>query len=214
MKNNSVLILGAGGHAKVLIDTLRTQKNISVLGILDTNPKLIGTKVLDIPVLGSEEEILAQYSPDTVQLINGMGSVGLPIQRAALFNKFKKSGYQFLTVIHPTAYVGAGVILGEGTQLLAGSIVQVGTEIGANVIVNTRAAIDHDCHIGDHVHVAPGVTCCGSVIVEQISHIGCGAVLMQGIKIGEQSLIAAGAVVIRDVSKGSKVAGVPAGVIG
>ncbi len=209
MKNKSVLIIGAGGHAKVLVDSLRT-KNISILGMLDVNPDLIGKEVLGIRVLGSEDNILKNYSPADVDLVNGMGSTGIPDQRKKIFLKFKELGYCFLNITHLTAYVGDDVIFGQGAQLMAGSIIQPGGRMGENVILNTRAAIDHDCYIGDHVHLAPGVICCGGVTIGHETHIGSGAVILQGITIGDNCIIAAGAVVTRNVHAATKVAGVPA----
>jgi sugar O-acyltransferase (sialic acid O-acetyltransferase NeuD family) len=207
---SSILILGGGGHAKVLLDCLLPDKKNSILGILEVDPQLVGKTVLGIPVIGCEEDILQNYSPSSVQLVNGVGSVCIAMQRKKIFDKFKKSGYSFVNVIHPTAYIGEDVFLGEGVQLMAGSIVQPGSRIGNNVIVNTQSTIDHDCAIGDDVHLAPGVICCGDVIIGNGTHVGCGAVLLQGVKIGEQCLIAAGAVVVHDINIKSKVAGIPA----
>src|SRR3990167_7590634 len=210
MKNISIYMLGAGGHTKVLLDCLRFQKNITVLGILDIDQKCIGHSILGVPVVGEEDEILKNHSPNAIQLVNGIGSTGLTAQREFIFNKFKNFGFQFFNVIHPTAYIGSDVILGEGVQLMASCIIQPGSRIGSNVIVNTNASIDHDCDIADHAHIAPGVICCGEVTIGYRAHIGSGAIVKQGITIGEQSLIAAGAVVIRDIISRSKVAGVPA----
>ena len=210
MNKISVFILGAGGHSKVLIDSLRFKEHIQILGVLDIDPQLMGKKILGVNVLGSEHEILKQYLPHSVQLVNGIGSVGPTVGREQIFQKFKSFGYSFLTIIHPTAYVGQEVILGEGVQLMAGSIVQPGSEIGDNVIINTNASVDHDSFIGNHVHLAPGVICCGSVKIDSGTHAGCGVVIRQGVHIGKNSFIAAGAVVVKDINVGSKVAGVPA----
>ena len=209
-KNISIFILGAGGHAKVLLDCLRFRNDINILGILDIDPKRVGHSILGIPVIGQEDDLLKNHSPDSVQLVNGIGSTGITNQRENIFKKFKKAGFLFFNVIHPTAYIGADVSLGEGVQLMAGCTIQPGSRIGNNVTVNTHAAIDHDCDIADHVHIAPGAICCGEVTIGQGTHLGCGAIVRQRITIGEQSLIAAGSVVIRDTISHSKVAGVPA----
>lgn len=203
-------IIGGGGHAKVLLDCLRFKNNIHVKGILDIDRGRVGHSILGITVLGHEDEILKKYTPGSIKLINGVGSIGLTTQREKIFNKFKEAGFHFLSVIHPTVYIGAEVSLGEGVQLMAGCTIQPGCSIGNNVIINTHAAIDHDSKIADHVHIAPGVTCCGEVSIGMGSHIGCGAVIRQGIQVGERSLIAAGSVVVHDIGSHSKVAGVPA----
>ncbi|EKD55008.1 MAG: hypothetical protein ACD_60C00028G0005 [uncultured bacterium] len=210
MKNISVLILGSGGHAKVLLDCLRHANHISVLGMLDNNPERVGQSIMQVPILGHEDDILQSHSPGDVQLVNGIGFLGQDRNRENIFLKFKQAGYQFLSVIHPTAYIGSDVLLGEGVQVMAGSTIQPGCCFGNNIIVNTHTSIDHDSYIEDHVHLAPGVTSCGNVQIHLGTHVGCGATLRQGVSIGARSLIAAGAVVVHDIQTGSKVAGVPA----
>lgn len=206
----NIFLLGAGGHAKVLLDCLLSNAEIKVLGILDNNPANFGKSVLSIPVMGSEDEILKNYSAHSIKLVNGIGSIGLTHVRESIFTKLKNRSYQFINVIHPMAYVGREVELGESVQIMAGSVIQAGCHIGNNVIVNTQASIDHDCDIQDHVHLAPGVICCGDVKIGKGTHVGTGAIILQGRKIADNCLIAAGAVVINDVSQGDKVAGVPA----
>lgn len=210
MNKLSIFILGAGGHAKVLLDCLSLNENITVLGILDLNHQLYGKSILGYPILGNEQDILKNYSSSSVKLVNGIGSVGLITQRENVFNKLKNAGYDFLNVIHPTSYIGQDVILGEGVQVIARSTIQPGCRIGDNVIINTHASIDHDCYIGSHVHLAPGVVCCGGVKIGNNTHVGSGAIILQGVNIGDNCLIAAGAVITRDIVSNSKVAGVPA----
>lgn len=210
MSEQPVLILGAGGHTKVLLDMLRHHVNIRVIGIFDIDASKMGEKIFNVPVVGFEDDIIKKFDPANVKLVNGIGSSKSVAAREKIFLKFKSEGYQFLTVIHPGAYIASTAIIGEGSQIFAGSIIQPDTKIGNNVIINTAASIDHDCVIGDHVHIAPGVVCCGNVYIEKRTHIGCGAVIRQNVHIGESSLIAAGAVVINDISHGKKAAGIPA----
>lgn len=204
-----VLLLGSGGHAKILIDCLHQLPDIEILGMLDTDPTRIGQQVLGEHVLGTEE-IIEKYSPEEVCLVNAIGSSSLPTSRQKLFTKFKLLGYSFLSVIHPAAIISKDISLGEGAQLMAGSIVQPGCAIGDNVILNTGASIDHDCQIGNHVHIAPGVVCSGSVIIGDCSHVGVGSVIIQNISIGAHCLVGAGAVVIKNFTDNSKIVGVPA----
>ena len=206
----SVLILGAGGHAKSVLDTLFHIKNVNIVGLIDMHEAKRGKSLLGVPVLGGEDLIFEKYSPKKIKLINALGSTDDTTKREHLFIKFKKAGFNFLSITHPFAYIGKEVSLGEGVQVMAGAVIQPGSTIGDNVIINTKASIDHDCHISHHVHIAPGATCCGYVRVEDGVHIGCGAIILQRIHIGARSLIAAGACVIRDVEPNSKVIGVPA----
>jgi len=204
-------VLGNGGHAKVLIDILLVN-HISNIGMTDSQPEKTGSKILGIPVIGSDD-ILAQYPPETIELANGIGTAGNPEKRIRIFQHLKEKGYRFPTVIHPSAIIAMDVVIGEGTQIMAGAIVQPGCRVGVNAIINTGAMIDHDCHIGDHVHLAPGVVLSGEVKVGNRSHIGTAAAVIQGVSIGESARIGAGAVVVSDIPLGVKAIGVPARVV-
>lgn len=204
----AVIILGCGGHAKVLIEALRCMQ-VPVAGIVDVNPALKGSAFCGVTVLGSDDDLL-EYPPETVLLVNGVGSVRQPQRRSALFEELRRKGYRFQTVVHPSAVVASDARLGEGAQIMAGVVVQPGVSVGENVILNTRASVDHDCVIGDHAHIAPGVTLSGAVSVGRGTHLGTGATVIQGISIGSCSLVAAGSLVIRDVPDGVTVKGVPA----
>jgi UDP-perosamine 4-acetyltransferase len=203
-----VIVLGAGGHAKVLINALQLC-SVEILGVTDSDPALIGRDVLGVPVIGSDDE-LGNYSAQKVHLVNGLGSVSLPTARCRLFNEFKKLGFVFATVVHPSAVVAADVIIGEGAQIMAGAILQPGVRLGVNVIINTRASVDHDSTIGNHAHIAPGVILSGDVHVGIGTHIGTGALIVQGVRIGDASLVGAGSVVLKNIPDGVKAYGCPA----
>jgi sugar O-acyltransferase (sialic acid O-acetyltransferase NeuD family) len=204
-----VLVLGCGGHAKVLVDTL-TLQGVCVLGCISATSGDHGTTLLGVPVLGGDERIL-EHSANSVLLVNGIGSISPGRnRRREIFEEWKGRGYSFHTVIHPSAIVASGVQLEEGVQLMAQSVIQPDTFIGANSIVNTRSSIDHDGWIGAHVHIAPGVTISGNVRIGDGVHLGIGAVVIQGIIVGENALVAAGAVVTNNVPKDVTVKGVPA----
>ncbi len=192
----------------MLINALRLQ-SAELLGIADADLGKKGQMLLGIPVLGGDEEV-RKYPADKIQLVNGIGSVSVSPQRRKLFEHFKGEGYQFASVAHPSAIIADDVVLSEGAQIMAGSIIQAGCHVGVNAVINTGAVVDHDCHIGDHVHIAPGATLSGGVVVGENSHVGVGATVIQGIQIGRNSLVAAGALVIRDVPDGTTVMGVPA----
>jgi sugar O-acyltransferase (sialic acid O-acetyltransferase NeuD family) len=207
--NKPLIIIGCGGHASVLTDILKLQ-NRSILGYIDDNP-LVRSSPRHI--IGDNQKIL-EYHQDEILLVNGIGSVGSTKKREYMFRKFKKLGYTFENMIHPSAIIATNVVLEEGVQIMAGVVIQPGVVIGANSIVNTKASVDHDCIIGEHVHLAPGVTLSGNVHVEKRCHVGTGATVIQGIHIGEAALVGAGALVNKDVKKGVKVLGVPAREVG
>jgi sugar O-acyltransferase (sialic acid O-acetyltransferase NeuD family) len=206
--NSPVIILGTGGHAKVLIDALRRQ-SVAILGATDIDPGKAGQLFFGVRILGSDE-VVAQYTSSVICLVNGVGSARSVVLRKELFLRFKNRGNSFANVVHPSAVIASDASLDEGAQIMAGAVLQAGCRIGANVIVNTRVAVDHDCHVGEHVHLAPGVTLSGGVVIGSDTHVGVGATIIQGIRIGSGCLIAAGAVVVRDVPDGATVMGVPA----
>lgn len=208
MTERPIIVLGAGGHAKVVIDTLLALGR-EIAGIADPDPETHGKDVLGVSVLGGEEAVEARAAGD-IALANGVGSTSDAGRRKDVFERFRDKGYEFVSVVHPSAVVAAGVEIGDGAQVMAGAIIQPGCRIGADTIVNTSATVDHDCIIGDHVHVAPGAILGGTVTIGAETHIGAGATVIQNTAIGDRCLVAAGAVVTEDLADGSKVAGVPA----
>lgn len=206
-----VIILGAGGHAKVLIDLLQ-EISVPVIGLTDPAAAAKPAGLLGLPVLGDDSVIL-EYSPDAVDLVNGLGTTGPATQRRDLYETFTRRGYAFRTLIHPAAVISRHAVIRPGTQVMAGAVIQAGCEIRENVIINTRASVDHDCLIGSHSHIAPGVTCSGGVRIGSGVHVGSGAVIIQGIAIGEGSIVGAGAVVAKTVESGVLVTGIPAKVV-
>jgi sugar O-acyltransferase (sialic acid O-acetyltransferase NeuD family) len=203
-----LILLGAGGHARVLIEALR-QSGSAVSGFVTDEIETPSGNMAGMPRLGSDAELMTRPRDD-VLLINGVGTVGDPRRRRIVFEKFHAAGFAFATVLHPSAVLAADAALGEGAQIMAGALVQPGASIGANAIINTGAVIDHDTIVGNHVHVAPGACLSGNVVVGASTHIGAGATVIQGIRIGLDALVAAGSVVVEDIAAGAVVMGVPA----
>lgn len=201
-----VIVLGGGGHARVLIDLL-TACSRSIVGYTHSEDTL-GESLYGVPCLGRDDTI-HEFDTDGVELVNAIGSTGVPTVRARLFETYHGLGFTFATLVHPSALVSRHAVLAEGVQVMAGAVVQAGARLGRNVIVNTRASVDHDCTIGDHVHIAPGVTLSGAVQIGEVTHIGTGASVIQGIHIGTHCLVGAGAVVVRDAADHASVMGVP-----
>jgi UDP-perosamine 4-acetyltransferase len=196
-----IIIVGAGGHAKVALDALR-RAGRPVLGMVDQDQSKHGKIILGATVLGGDDVVFARR-PEEIVLVNGVGSVRRPRTRRDVYERFTARGFKFTTVIHPSAIIAENVVLGAGAQIMAGAVIQAGARIGADTIINTGATLDHDCDIGEHVHVAPGVTLSGDVVVGPTTHIGCGATIVQGVKIGPDCLVHAGAVVVADIAEGA-----------
>jgi UDP-perosamine 4-acetyltransferase len=203
-----VIVLGAGGHASVLIDALQ-QTGREIMGITDPDETLWNKDYLGIEVLGDDEKIL-DIHPDRIELVNGLGSVKTTSARQKLFETWHNKGYSFASVIHPKAIVAPGVKTVEGVQILAGAIINPNVLIGANSIVNTGAILEHDCIIGNHVHIAPGVRMAGGVRVGDGAHIGIGCTILQNLELGDGCVVGAGAVVLHSITTGETVVGVPA----
>jgi sugar O-acyltransferase (sialic acid O-acetyltransferase NeuD family) len=196
ISNKPVLILGAGGHAKVVADAL-IQTGNEILGFL-TPDKIPGSKFFRYGILG-DDSVVDKYSPDNVVLANGIGSLPHQHLRWSLAAKMRQKGFTFLTVIHPSTIIANDVRLDEGVQIMAGVVIQPSSHIGKDTIINTGVMIDHDCKVGENCHIAPGVVCSGKVYIASNSHLGTGTAVIQDVSIGENCVIAAGSVIYKDI---------------
>jgi sugar O-acyltransferase (sialic acid O-acetyltransferase NeuD family) len=205
MAGKPVWIIGAGGHAKVVIATLRAAGEAEIAGVIDDDPRRLGERVLGVPVVGDT-------TPATIARLGirrAVIAIGANQARAAVARRCDGL-IAWVGAVHPRAYVAPEVSIGEGTLICAGAIVQPDASIGRHAIVNTASSVDHDATVGDLVHIAPGSRLAGGVHVGTGSLIGLGAVLLPGRVVGSWATVAAGAVVARDVADGAVVAGVPA----
>jgi sugar O-acyltransferase (sialic acid O-acetyltransferase NeuD family) len=201
-----LILVGAGGHARVLLSTLLLEGS-RLLGFVEigkSKPELLG-----IRHLGGDEAVFA-YDPAEVQLVNGVGSAGAFDNRVRVHDLFRSRNYHFASVIHPSAIIAPEVSLAAGVQIMAGAILQTGCAVEENCIINTGARVDHDCVISAHAHVAPGAVLSGNVHVGARAHIGAGATVIQGVRVGDGAVVGAGAVVLSNVPAACTVVGVPA----
>lgn len=196
-----IIVLGAGGHAKVLIEALR-QSDREIMGV--TDPQMTGpSEFCGIKNLG-DDDIVFSYSPDEIELVNGIGAMPGNNFRCELNHRMEEKGFQFTQVIHPSAVVASDVEIDKGAQIMAGVVIQPGVKIGLSCIINTGANLDHDCVIHDDCHLAPGVTLSGNVVVNKGTHIGTGTSVIQGITIGQNCVIAAGSIIHKDIPENTK----------
>ena len=203
-----VVVIGSGGHAQVLVDCLQLLER-EILFCTDIDPQLTGQDVMGVLVKGNDE-LIAALDPGEVQLVNGIGSINKPSLRKEIFELWTGRGFCFASLIHPSATVARSVVIDSGVQVMAGAVIQAGTRIHCNTIVNTGACVDHDCVIQAHCHIAPRVALSGAVYVDECSHIGTGACVIQGIKIGKECVIGAGATVVNDLPDHTIAVGTPA----
>ncbi len=199
-----ILILGAGGHAKVVADILIGQ-GLQVAGYLDDNPETWNTKPLNIPVLGPTHSYV-KYEIDGMII-----GIGLNATRRSLAVQLSTdSQISWRNAIHLRSIIASSVRLGVGIVVAAGAIINPDSAIGDHVIINTGATVDHDCEIGAFCHIAPGVHLAGGVLVGEGTLIGIGATVLPYRKIGCNVTIGAGAVVVDDIPDGVTVKGIPA----
>ncbi|ADA66518.1 sugar O-acyltransferase, sialic acid O-acetyltransferase NeuD family [Thermotoga petrophila RKU-10] len=204
-----IVLVGGGGHCKVVISVLKESGNFEIVGISDLKGNL-EKEILGIPVKFTDDDLPFLFKEGVKNALVTIGSVGNPEKRVKLFEYLKSIGFKLPVVISKHAIVKENVTIEEGTIVMPGAIINPGTKIGKNVIINTGSIIEHDCVIGDHVHVAPGAVLSGGVIVDSETHIGAGAVIIQNIRIGKKTIIGAGAVVVRDIPDMVVAKGVPA----
>jgi sugar O-acyltransferase (sialic acid O-acetyltransferase NeuD family) len=208
-----VVGIGAGGHAKVVIEILRLRGEYEVVELLDIKRELWGSTVADVAVTGDDSLLPALTARGIRHVFIGVGTVGDTAPRKRLYSLACSQGCTVIDAIHPAALVSSTARYGRGVTIMGGAVVNSCACLGNNVIVNTGAIIEHDCWIGDHVHVATGARMSSTVHVGEGSHIGVGATIRQCIRIGSNSIVGAGAVVVSDVPDGVVVVGVPARIL-
>jgi sugar O-acyltransferase (sialic acid O-acetyltransferase NeuD family) len=203
-----LLLVGAGGHCRSVIDSI-DRNYYSDIVIVDM-PKMAGRKVFSIPVVGTDDDLDSLFTDGYRKAVVTVGSVGNPAKRIYLYEKMKRIGYQFPPIIDPTAIISkSNTIIADGVFIGKGVIINTGAQIGALSIINTGSIIDHDCIIGQFVHIGPGVRASGGIYIHDYAHIGIGSVLIQSVSVGKNTIIGAGSVVVSDIQENVTAFGVP-----
>jgi sugar O-acyltransferase (sialic acid O-acetyltransferase NeuD family) len=207
-----ILIAGASGHAKVIIDIIEKEKRHGIAGLLDDQLPP-GASFLGYPVLGSERDL--QSFADAHGIMAGIVAIGDNWLRSQVVAKILAAlpGFRFVTAIHPSAEIARGATIGAGTAVMAGAIVQSDARIGEHCIVNTGASLDHDAVLEDYASLAPRATTGGNARIGAYSAVAIGAVVLHKVTIGEHTVIGAGATVLEDVPAFSVAYGTPARVV-
>lgn len=206
----AVYLVGAGGHAEVLRETL-LENGVNIAGYI-TRDGTASDATGALPVF-AEGPIRESLDPKDVVLVNAIGSTSDLTARERASQHLASLGYTFRTVISKHALVAESAVIAAGAQVLRGAIVNTAAHVGANAIINTGAIVEHHVTVGENAHIAPSAVVCGASVVGSSAHIGAGATVVQGITIGAGSVVGAGAVVLANVSAGNTVVGVPARVI-
>ncbi|HCC23168.1 TPA: hexapeptide transferase [Candidatus Falkowbacteria bacterium] len=201
-----MLIYGAGGHARVVIDILKAQHQV-IHGLIDNNPDFWRQDIGGVPVLGGDDILSKLVETMTNQIIIAVGDNKTREAKAA---ELSALGFQFSRAIHPTAKISRSASIGDGSVVAIGAIISAQAIIGDHAIINSGAIIDHDNRLGLAVHVSPGAVLGGTVVVGDRTWIGIGSTVINNLTIGSDSIVAAGSVVIVSVPDRVMVAGVPA----
>lgn len=208
--NNRILIIGAGGHGKVVADILRA-RGTEPGGFVDADERLWGTQVLGLPVLGGMnhlEQIARQYGVRSAVVAIGDNRV-----RQEHAREIERAGLSMASAIHPSATISPTAALGRGVVVCMGVAIGVQARVGELAIINTNATVDHECEVGSAVHICPNVSLAGRVRVGEGAFVGIGSSVIQCRSIGAWATVGAGAVVTRDIPDRATAVGVPAKVI-
>jgi len=195
-----ILLIGAGGHCKVILDLLLKSKEFNVFGIIDLKER-VGSNVFSVPVIGTDLDLPKFFRKGVKHCFISVGSVGDSNLRVNLYGLARKIGFIFPNLMHPLASVSFQAVLGDGNYIAPGVIINAGAQIGNNCIINTGTIIEHDCKIGNFVHLSPGSILSGGVTIGDCSHLGAGSVVIQNLEIGMNVIVGAGSVVTKNIRK-------------
>jgi len=206
--NNKLLLFGAGGHCRSVIDSIN-KNDFSEIAIIDI-AEMVGKNIFFIPVIGTENDVNNFFKQGFNKAFIAFGSIGNPENRIKIYDKLKNIGFEFPLIADRTSIISNNdVTINEGTFIGKGVIVNTGAHIGSFSIINSGAIIDHDCKIGKFVHIATGVSLSGGVIIGDNTHIGTGSSVIQSITIGKNTIIGAGSTVVSDIADNVTAFGVP-----
>lgn len=201
-----LVIIGASGHGRVAADVAR-RRGYREIVFLDDNRELRNCG--KYPVIGTAADFrrLVDEMRIPSEFFVAIGNAGI---REALQKKLEYAGGTPVTLVHPDAVIGDEVRIGAGSVIMAGAVINPGTVIGGGCIINTSSSVDHDCMLGDYVHIAVGAHVAGNVVIGNAAWIGAGATISNNLRICDRCVIGAGAVVVSDIRKRGKYVGIPA----
>jgi len=198
-QSNEVVIYGAGGHAKTIIDSLLGRREFKIAGVI-ADPVPAERQLLGVPILGGSEELSALYEKGVRLMINGVGGINSLSARAAIFERFAELGFRFPAVLHRSAIVEPSATIAAGAQIFGMAFVGSAATVGFGAIINTGVIVSHDCSIDDYAHLTPGVVLAGHVKVGKGALVGMGVTTNTNVTIGEWARIGNGARIHGDVS--------------
>ncbi|MGH4120720.1 acetyltransferase [Clostridium sp.] len=209
-----IVLVGAGGHCKVIIDIIKSNSKYDIVGITDrayfSSP---GGFVLDIPIIGDDSILEELYKSGIKNAFVCVGALQSIFIRDVIYNKLKAIGFNMPVLIHNNAIVSPYANIDAGTCVMAGAIINPGAFIGENCIINTGVVIEHDCTVQWNTHISPRACIAGGVNIGYNTHIGMGSSIIQTVHIGNNVIIGAGAVVIENIVDNVVAVGIPSKII-
>jgi UDP-perosamine 4-acetyltransferase len=205
-----IVLIGAGGHGRVVLDILRAEKKYNPVGFLDADAQLTGQTIDGLPVMGLPN-LLPKLKSQKIR--GAIVSIGDNHARLSYAKKVLEQGLELVSAIHPMSHVSPLARVGRNLVVAPGAVIGTAAHLGESVIVNTSAVVDHECEIGSGVHICPNAALAGRVHIGHETFVGLGSNVIQCLKIGDHVVIGAGTVVIEDVADGATVVGVPGRVI-
>ncbi|OLN33518.1 acetyltransferase [Desulfosporosinus metallidurans] len=196
---NKIVLVGAGGHALSVIDSIQSNGKYEIVGITDAGA-VVGEKVLGYEVIGNDAILTSVFDNGVEYAFVTVGSIGNTSLREKLFYMLKSKGFCLPAIIDNSSKIGSNVWLGEGIYVGKNTVVNAKSTIGDMAIINTGAIIEHGCCIDNFTHIGPGAVICGDVKIGAGTHVGANATVIQGVTIGDNSLIGAGSNVVHDVT--------------
>lgn len=207
--NNKILIVGFGGHAKSLVDSIISYGKYEIAGYTDIEEKVVP----NIPYLGTDDDLKSIFDSGIKNAAVGVGFIGMSDIRDKLYERLMSIGFNLPVIVDSSAIVACDAQIDEGSFIGKRAVINAGSKIGKMCIINTGSIVEHENMIGDFTHIAVGVTLCGNVRVGDHCMIGANSTVIQGLSIGNNSIVGAGAVVLNDIKSKKTVVGVPARVI-
>lgn len=214
---NKLLLIGGGGHCHSVIDSVLAAGIYTEIGVIAKNQDdyndLRFDALLAPYLIGIDKDLDKLHENGWNSAFITLGSVGDTKGRRSLYSTIQNIGFELPVIVDPTAVLSSSVIVEKGVFIGKRTIINAQSKIGTCAIINTGAIIEHDCIVGDFVHISPGTTLCGQVSIGDDSHIGAGSIVRQCINIGSNSLVGIGSVVVKDIQDNAKAYGNPCMVV-
>ena len=200
MKNKKIIIIGAGGHSKSLINLIISTNKFKIIGLIDN--QVGNKKVLNYPILGSDKDLIKYYKKGVRYCAIGIGQIKSPYIRIKLFNILKKNGFKIPTIISKTSNYFKDSEIGEGTQIFHNTFINSNVKIGNNCIINSGSIIEHDVEISNNCHISTGAIINGGVKIGTDTFIGSGSIIKNDIQIGKGCTIGMGMIIKKKIENG------------